>query len=510
MLKPLIFGLALALLALVAAGPAGAADREVAEYTIADATGDWGFPSPYAHYSRGPGYVRMSFIFETLVWKDDQGYLPALAEEWEYIDAEKAYLFSLREGVTWHDGEPFDADDVVFTLDYIKRHPYQWVDSAIIESAEAVGDHAVKLYLSEPYAPFMDLVASTLPILPRHVWEGVFDPGSYRERDALIGTGPFSLADYNKPLGSYLYQAHDGYWGGSPKVGRIVFVKVSDQTAPAALRQGSVDSASIPPEAVSALEGVGLEIIEGAFDWNAKLMINHKIEPFSDPQFRRALAYAIDREALVDITLRGQGLVGNPGMVPPDSDWYNPGVEAYDYDPDLAREMISDLGRRGTKVEILVAERGSVGWPGSRAAEVIQRQLEDVGLVVTLRSLDGATLDSKVTAWDFDLALSGHGGLGADPDYLRRMTLEDTLNSARYTDDDRLADLLEDQRREMDEDRRAEMISEAQELYAEDLPALTLYYPRWYWAHNGRVDLYYTRGGIAIGVPIPLNRIAFV
>jgi peptide/nickel transport system substrate-binding protein len=141
---------------------------------------------------------------------------------------------------------------------------------------------------------------------------------------------------------------------------------------------------------------------------------------------------------------------------------------------------------------------------------VIQRQLEDVGLVVTLRSLDGATLDSKVTAWDFDLALSGHGGLGADPDYLRRMTLEDTLNSARYTDDDRLADLLEDQRREMDEDRRAEMISEAQELYAEDLPALTLYYPRWYWAHNGRVDLYYTRGGIAIGVPIPLNRIAFV
>jgi peptide/nickel transport system substrate-binding protein len=70
-LKPLIFGLALALLALVAAGTAGAADGEVAEYTIADATGDWGFPSPYAHYSRGPGYVRMSFIFDTLVWKDD-------------------------------------------------------------------------------------------------------------------------------------------------------------------------------------------------------------------------------------------------------------------------------------------------------------------------------------------------------------------------------------------------------------------------------------------------------
>jgi peptide/nickel transport system substrate-binding protein len=509
-LKPLIFGLALALLVLVSAGPAGAADREVAEYTIADATGDWGFPSPYAHYSRGPGYVRMSFIFDTLVWKDDRGYLPALAEEWEYIDAENAYLFSLREGVTWHDGEPFDADDVVFTVDYIKRHPYQWVDSAIIESAEAVGDHAVKLYLSGPYAPVMDLVASTLPILPRHIWEGVFDPAGYRDDDALIGTGPFSLVDYNKAQGTYLYEAYDGYYGGAAKVGRIVFVKVSDQTAPAALRQGSVDAASVPPEAVFALEGAGLEIIEGSYDWNAKLMINHQREPFSDPEFRRALAYAIDRDGLVDIALRGQGLAGSPGMVPPDSDWYNPGVEAYEYDPGLARDMISDLGRAGAEVEILVAERGIVGWPGSRAAEVIERQLEDAGLEVTLRSFDGATLDSKVMAWDFDLALSGHGGLGADPDYLRRMTLEETLNSARYTDNDRLAALLEDQRRETDEETRRGMISEAQELYAEDLPALTLYYPRWYWAHNGEVDLYFTRGGIATGVPIPLNRMAFV
>ena len=239
-------------------------------------------------------------------------------------------------------------------------------------------------------------------------------------------------------------------------------------------------------------------------------MINHQREPFSDPEFRRALAYAIDRDGLVDIALRGQGLAGSPGMVPPDSDWYNPGAEAYEYDPDLARDMISDLGRAGAKVEILVAERGIVGWPGSRAAEVIERQLEDAGLVVNLRSLDGATLDSKVMAWDFDLALSGHGGLGADPDYLRRMTLEDTLNSARYTGNDRLADLLEGQRSEIDEDRRAEMISEAQELYAEDLPALTLYYPNWRWAHNGEVDLYFTRGGIAIGVPIPLNKMAFV
>ncbi len=417
MLKPwiLISGTALSLLALLAISPAGVAGYEVAEYTIADATGDWGFPSPYAHYSRGPGYVRMSLIFDTLVWKDDEGYLPALAEGWEYLEAENAYSFELQEGVTWHDGEPFTADDVVFTVEYIQDHPYQWVDSGVIESAEAAGDYTVKLYLTEPYAPFMDLVACTLPILPRHIWEGVSDPASFSDDEALVGTGPFRLADYNKAQGTYLYEAYDGYYMGTPKVGRIVFVKISDQTAPAALRQGSIAAASVPPEAISTLEGAGLEVIEGAFDWNAKLMINHQKEPFSDPEFRRALAHAIDREALVEIVLRGEGIAGSPGLVPPDSDWYNPAVEAYDYDPELAREMIEDLGYDGTEVEVLVAERGIVGWPGSRAAELIEEQLEDAGLEVILRSLDGATLDTLVMAWDFDLALLGHGGLGADP-----------------------------------------------------------------------------------------------
>jgi len=510
-LKPLIFGLALAFLALMAAGPVGgAADYEVAEYTIADATGDWGFPSPYAHYSRGPGYVRMSFVFDTLVWKDDEGYLPALAKDWEYLEDEKAYSFDLREGVTWHDGEKFTADDVVFTVEYIQDHPYQWVDSGIIDRAEAAGDYSVKLYLSEPYAPFMDLVACTLPILPEHVWDGVSDPANFRDDEALIGSGPFKLSDYNRALGTYLYEAYEDYYLGAPKVGRIIFVKMSDQTSPAGLRQGSVDAASVPPEAVSQLEDGGLEIIEGAHDWNAKLMINHQKEPFSDPEFRRALALAIDREALVEVTQRGQALAGSPGLVPPDSDWYNSDLEDYDYDPDEARDMIEYLGYEGEEVEILVAERGIVGWPGSRVAELIEEQLEDAGLEVTLRSLDGATLDTKVMAWDFDLALLGHGGLGADPDYLRRMTLDETLNSARYYEDGELVDLLEDQQSEIDEDDRAEMIFEAQELYAEDLPALTLYYPNWYWAHNGEADLFFTKGGIAIGVPIPLNKMAFL
>ena len=94
-----------------------AADETIDVLTIADPTGDWGFPSPYGHYSRGPGYVRMSMIFDTLVWKDQNGYVPALAESWQLED--DAYVFNLRKNVSWHDGDPFTAKDVVFTINYI-------------------------------------------------------------------------------------------------------------------------------------------------------------------------------------------------------------------------------------------------------------------------------------------------------------------------------------------------------------------------------------------------------
>ena len=118
-------------LVLVLCNASLAADETVDVLTIADPTGDWGFPSPYGHYSRGPGYVRMSLIFDTLVWKDQNGYVPALAESWQ-MDGD-AYVFKLRKNASWQDGEPFSADDVVFTVNYIKEHSYQWVNSEPIK-----------------------------------------------------------------------------------------------------------------------------------------------------------------------------------------------------------------------------------------------------------------------------------------------------------------------------------------------------------------------------------------
>jgi len=492
-----------------------AAEETVDELIIADSTGDWGYPSPYAHYSRGPGYIRMSLIFDTLIWKDEAGFVPALAEDWEYLEDENAYVFNLRNDVNWNDAEPFSAEDVVFSFDYITEHPYQWVDSSIVDEVVALDENTVKIILNRPYAPFLDQVAGTLPILPKHVYQDVSDPEGFQEASALTGTGPFKLLDYDKAQGTYLYEANEDYYQGSPRVKQLKFVKVSNEMAPAALEKGDVDAATLQGDMVSDAKSKGFNVIKGSHEWNAKLMINHQKEPLSDEKLRQALTYAIDRQALVNTFLRGFGLPGSPGLFASDNQWYNPDQEQYAYDPSKAGTFLEELGYskdgqyyskdgQDLELELLVTSINE------RAGEQIKQQLEDAGIKVDLRSVDAKTLDSLVGEWEFDLALSGHGGLGGDPNILNKVITGEGFNSARYTEDSELNEVLDEQIAEMDPDRRKELVFEAQSIYALDMPALSLYYTDSFWAFNDKVDFYFTEGGVGSGVPIAINKMSLV
>jgi len=492
-----------------------AADDAAMELTIADYIGDWGYPSPYGHYSRGPGYVRMSLIFDTLVWKDENGYVPALAESWQ-MQGDDVFTFNLRKDVTWHDGEKFTAGDVAFTIDYIKEHPYMWVNSGPVRKAEVVDDYTVKIHLNEPYAPFLDMIAGTLPILPEHIYKGVSNPAEFQDAAALTGTGPYRLLDHNKAQGTYLYQAYDDYYLGSPKAKQLKFVKVSLEMSAAALKKGNVDAATVPPEMAEDLEKEGFEVMLASHDTITKIMVNHEKEPLSDSRFRQALYYAIDRQAMVDNAARGYGVLASPGLFAEDSGWYNPDVEPYDYDPTRAKELMEELGyskvdgyfsRDGTAVELEML----VTSINERAGELIRQQLEQAGFKVSLRNVDAKTLDSLVGEWKFDLALNSHGGMGADPEILNRIIGEGyTFNSARYTANSRLNELLDEQVAEMDGAKRRDLVDEIQVLHALDLPVLPLYYADSYWAHDGTVEMYFTKQGIANGVPLALNKQIFV
>jgi len=160
--------------------------------------------------------------------------------------------------------------------------------------------------------------------------------------------------------------------------------------------------------------------------------------------------------------------------------------------------------RRDLPLEMLVSQEYT------RDGEIIAAQLGKAGIKVDLQSLEAKTLDSKVASWDFQLAFSGHGTLGCDPIILNRLITGQSFISARYSANEELNRLLAAQVKQMDPVTRKQLVQQAQAVYADDVPALSLYYPTWYFGHDGSFDLYYTKGGIASGVPLPLNKMCFV
>ena len=523
------------IISICAFAPAISATSEK-EVRIADKAGDWGHPSPYLAYSRGPGYLRMHFIFDTLIWKNETaGPIPLLATDWEYSLEEDVYVFNLAENAKWHDGEPVTADDVAFTISYMKEHPYGWTVLDSVDRAEAAGPHTVKIYMSSPYAPFMEDVGGTMPILPEHIWQDVANPMEFVEDAAFVGSGPFKYADFSKEHGTYRYVAFDEYHLGRPVIDQLIYVKAGDTQM--ALQHGEADFADVKPDMADTLRERGFVVIAGPHYWNKKLMINHNKEPLDNVVFRQALCYAINQSEFVDKSHRGHGKPASYGLISSESVWASPNVPEYPYDPDKAKELISTLGYEladadtdtdgngiftkdgePLQLQVIVSMIGAGGQSTpDRDGEILKNQLEKAGIQVDLVSLDTKVADTRVINWNFDLAITGHGGIGGDPKILYEKTIQTpgaktSPNTARYNKSEELNSLLDDLMHEMDPEKRRAAVHEAQNVYARELPAISLYYPTQYYAYDpaAGVEWFYTTGGIAKGIPIPQNKLALL
>ncbi len=481
-------------------------------------------PNPFGHYLRGPGYIRMTLIFDSLVWKDEKGYGKGLAESWQWHPEERAWSFTLRSGVKWHDGKPFTARDVVFSFEYYARNPYPYISTNQVTKAEAVSDREVKLYLSEPYAPFLDYIAASVPILPEHIWKGVADPKTFKDPASLIGTGPYKLLEYSREHGTYRFAAVPDHYLGIAKIREIRFVKLTWEMALAALRRGEADVAQIPPDMAGPLQQDGFRIVSNEGDWVAKMLMNHRQQPLDRVEVRQALAYLIDRNAIVQTTLRGHGIPGSPGLAAPNSPWADPEVARwYPNDRQKAAELLQKAGfklegnrwmRDGQplKLELLAASgaMGMTGAPSERQGEFIRNQLAQAGIEVDLRVMDPKTVDSRQASWQFQLSLTGTGGLGCDPEAFSRLYTRDIFFGARWQGGPQFQEAVKQARIEMNPEVRKKWVWKVQELGARDLPDLPLYYPRSYWASNDKVRLWYTFQGVGNGAPIPQNKLIFV
>jgi peptide/nickel transport system substrate-binding protein len=440
--------------------------------------GDWGYPTPFAHYSRGPGSALMRYIFDSLLERDEKGYIPWLAERWEIFDEGKRYVFHIRPGVKWQDGQPLTARDVAFSFNYYREHPPVWKDDLVLDKdylldISVLSDRQVEFVVSEARATFLE-AAGRVSIIPEHIWTKVDKPDEFSGPEAVIGSGPLRLVDYSKEHGTYRYEAYGEFWGPRVRVDVLEFVPVSDPVL--ALEKGEIDLASIPADVLHRFkENPAYTVMENPGFWGYRLRFNmQKLPEFQNRDLRRAFAYTINREELVEKIARGEAIPGNPGILSPHHRWYNPQVPQYEHNSEKARELLAGLNANlKPAYELLVGGDREV-----RIGELLKEQLSQAGIELRVTSVDMKTRDARIAEGNYQLVLVGHGGWGQDPDYLRTRFVGaegDWFSGTPGYANPEVDRLAQEQLKETNESRRKELIFRLQQLLAEDVPEIPLF-----------------------------------
>jgi peptide/nickel transport system substrate-binding protein len=427
---------------------------------------------------------------------------PWLAKSVEQIDP-STWEVTVRNGVKWHDGEPFTAEDVKFTFDYFLEAPSsRWThhisEVPHVEQVEVVDEDTLRLDCAYP-CPFLGSVTlADLPILPKHIWEDVPGDQAATYNKLPVGTGPYRLVDYSAERG-YRFEANKNYFAGKPLVDELAMPIIEDPTATfTALRSGELDAAAhtVPPELLKEFEDS--QDIELAttdplqFD---ELRLNFERKPFDDHEFRQALSLAVDRQALVETILLGQGCPGDRGYPHPDSPWTNPDNEQ-PFDRDRAEQILEDLGftdtdgdgvretREGEPLEFTIKVSGAS--PSQvRAAELVAEQFGEVGVRAEVRTLDPASMDALFETRDFDISLgtiTAHGV--ADPTQFIMSHRSGYLWSLPDVPYPEMEALIEEWMQTETIEERTEVSFEMQELFNEQPTSIVLYYPEERWAYR--------------------------
>lgn len=490
--------------------------------------GDFGFPSVYTISPKGQGYMTLSYIFDTLMWKDESGLVPYLAEDYSVSEDGMTYTFQLRKGVSFTDGTPFTAEDVKFTFDYMKEHPYKWVSVSMVEEASVVDEHTVEIRLNKTYNPFLSDVAGSLPILPKHIWENVTEPETFTEPEAAISTGPFILENYDAAAGTYTLKANEDYFYGDVQIDKLVIANVSGGDSKEALLSGEIAAApNISYKAAMSLkDSPEYTVLEGPGLSVTRLYFNFDEEAMAVKEIRQAMYHAVNLDEIVEKAYGGAGYAGSAGHVQPGTPWYNPDVRQYAYDVETAKKMLSEAGAADSNGNGILEYNGeemsytlTFTENDEKLAELLVSYMKAVGIELVPQSADDATVKAAISEGNFELAFNTNGSFGGDPVFLSRFATVGADGAPSVTgqggktwESEEYNKIYNESAVEQDDAKRHEQVNELQEIIAEELPCLTLYYKKAVAAYNNTIfdGFYYTPDGISIAVPFIMNKLVFV
>jgi len=420
-------------------------------------------------------------VFNGLVTKDPRGNLvPDLAESWEVLDAGRRWRFHLRPGVRFHDGSSLSAEDVVWTFGSITDGTVATAKAGAfrrIREIRPVDELTVDFLLEEPFGSFLvDLTPA----------QGIVPAGAMPEAMNAhpIGTGPFRFVDQT-PETVTLARFAD-HWAGAPHLEKVVIREIPDSTVRALeLMKGTVQLVinDLPPDLIPRFRAhPDYRVAEDPSAVYAYLGLNLRDPLLSDVRVRRALAHGIDREKLVATLWRGLGLVTET-VLPPGLWARHEHLEPYQYDPERAGRLLDEAGYPdpdgdGPEVRFALTYKTSTTEEFVLQAQIIQRMLSEIGVGVEIRSMEFATFYNDVKQGNFQIfSLNRFGAI--DPHIYSLILHSDNVppqgqNRGYYRNPefDRLIDRAAGL---TDPEARRPLYLQAQEIFRDDLPYISLY-----------------------------------
>jgi peptide/nickel transport system substrate-binding protein len=421
-----------------------------------------------------------NLIFDDLLTRDEHlNVKPQLAERWEIPDP-RTYIFHLRHGVNFHNGQPLTSRDVKWTFDSLLEAKVRSTKAAayrFVDHIDAPDPYTVVFHMKQPFATLLwNLSDGAMGIVPY---------GSISEMTQQpIGSGPFRFvrAEQDKEV---VIERNDSYWGEKPRLQTVRFAVVPDTTTRALeLRKGSADVAinALTPDLVLALERQSnLRVLRGPGTILSYIALNLRDPTLKDERVRQAIAYAVDRRPLIHYLLRD---LARPAfsLLPPESWAYDGEVPHYEHNVDLARQLLEQAGYpeiNGIRFHLTMKTSTEEGT--RLLASVLQQQLREVGIVLDIRTFEFATFFADVTRGAYQVHSLRWVGGNEDPDIFEYVFHSDkfTPHGANRTfySNPRIDLLIDQARSEMDQNARKELYGEIQQILAQELPYIDL----WYW-----------------------------
>lgn len=410
---------------------------------------------------------------------------PCLADSWTISDDGKVYTFKLHKGIKFHDGTPFNADAVKYTVDRqlppnaTDDMPYASFTFGPVKKVDVIDDLTVQFTLNDAYTPFLANLAMSLaaPIVSPTAAKAA--NGNLNE--APVGTGPFKFEKWDKAQSITLVRNED-YWGTKAKISKLI-IKFTKENAVRAseLSTGAVDAIDgVDPNDVKMLEDNKMSIFKDKGMNINYMAFNCSRAPFNDPKLREAISYAINREELVKFLYQGYADVANsplPNFMP----GFDKDVKPYEYNPEKAKALLKELGKENLTIKMITYPNPRPYNPvnGQKLAESIQGYLAKVGIKATIDTYDWTDYKKRVGNGEGDLMFYGWIGDNGDPDNFLSLfetkEIQTTLNSAKYSNKD-VDSLLAAARALPNGDARNKAYMDIQKILSKDAPWLPISY----------------------------------